>query len=144
MARSKRPWRNGDEKLFTLQQMQTAEMFSPSWWEKVIPAYSFSGFNSDQPLGASGLLPIHPGRAFGWAMVAEGVGRHDMLWIHRQIRAFLDEWQQHRQFQRVECLVQAEWSAAERWAEMLGFEREGRLRCYDPYGRDYLIMARIR
>ncbi len=47
-------------------------------------------------------------------------------------------------FQRVEAYVDPEFPQAIKWAEMLGFEREGLMKRFTPSGQDQYLYARTR
>lgn len=44
---------------------------------------------------------------------------------------------------RVECFVDVHFQQGMRWAEMLGFQREGLMRSFTPDGRDHVLFARV-
>ncbi|MEN9417119.1 MAG: hypothetical protein RI988_739 [Pseudomonadota bacterium] len=100
------------------------------------PAYG--AWVGDRIVGAGGLLEVWPGRAHAWALIGEGAGRHWLL-IHRATLRALES----HSFRRVETAVVSDFAAGHRWAEMLGFVREGRMRGYAPDGTDCDLYARV-
>lgn len=99
----------------------------------------YTAFVGGRPVACCGLMDIWPGRAMAWAFIAEDVGRH-MVGVTKAVRKFLDM----RAPRRCEMYVDAGFDAGYRWAELLGFRREGLLRSFDPDGRDQVLYARIR
>lgn len=100
---------------------------------------AYTAFVGDQPLAACGLMDIWPGRAMAWAFLDERAGPH-MLAITRSVRRFLDL----KAPRRTELYVDAGFEAGYRWANLLGFEREGFLRAFDVDGRNQVLYSRIR
>ena len=115
---------------------------------------SFTGYCGDRLLGCAGLRPCWANRGELWIMLSATMRRSDMVWLHRQAKAFLEEHQLPTiansrpiypyDFTRIECYVLENFVEGHRWAKMLGFESEGLLRCFDPLGYDYRLYARIR
>ncbi len=102
---------------------------------------SISGFRDDEVILCAGILPQWEGRAIVWALLADSVGRCDMMWIHRQTLWFLDT--QVKNYRRIEAHVDELFTAAHKWVRMLKFESEGLMRHFDPLGRDMRLYARI-
>jgi len=95
-------------------------------------------FDHDRIILCGGIIEKSKTHGECWALLAEGAGRH-MTWLHYATKRFIDM----RRWQRLEAAVQKGFSAGCRWAELLGFEFEGEMRCYS--GEDtYLRYARIR
>lgn len=93
-------------------------------------------------LGMAGLIPVYPGRfLIAWALLSRHSGPH-MLAITRQVRRMLGA----QDVDRIEMTVNAEFEAAQKWADMLGFVRETPepLRKRGPGGTDEYIYARVR
>lgn len=92
------------------------------------------------PVCVGGVLEIWPGRGYVYALLDAHVGPH-MLSLTRAIRFLLAD----LPFARIEMVVEADFTAGRRWAELLGFELETpvALRRFLPSGRDAWIYARI-
>jgi ribosomal protein S18 acetylase RimI-like enzyme len=90
-------------------------------------------------IACAGLIPQWQGRAVAWALISNAAGPH-FLGVHRAVRRAL----QVHDFRRVETGVVVDFEEGHRWAKMLGFEREGRMRAYTPDGRDCDLYARVR
>lgn len=93
-------------------------------------------------LACAGLAPHWPGRSTGWALLSAGIGPNRFIAVHRLIAAALDR-HETRHPGRIEIQIDPDHAAALRWATILGFDVEGRLRRYLPDGRDMILMARI-
>jgi len=93
-------------------------------------------------LVCAGLTQRWPGRAVGWALLSRRIRPNRFLAVHRLIAAALDR-AAMRDPGRIEVQIDPGHAAALRWARLLGFETEGRMRRYLPDGRDMILMARV-
>lgn len=100
---------------------------------------AFSAIADGRVLACAGLAQCWPGHWLAWAVLTFGIGAR-MTAITRAARAVLDDIDAHR----IEMLVRAGHDAGARWALMLGFEHEGRLRRYGPAAQDHDVYARVR
>lgn len=100
---------------------------------------AFTGFQDGKAIGCAGLIEIWPGRDCAWSLLSD-CGPRAFLNVHRTIMRFLGE----RRTRRTEMSVDADHAAGQRWAELLGFRKEGLMRSYSPDGRDAYLYARIR
>jgi len=120
-------------------QAHRAAELTPEVLEFIAGMEAYTALVDDRPLACCGLLPFHPGRSLAWAFIAEDVGTH-LLGVTKAVRTFLDL----RAPRRVEMYVDAGFEPGERWARMLGFQREGYLRAFDSNGGDQIMYARVR
>lgn len=74
-----------------------------------------------------------------WAMLAHDAG-DNFFRIHRAVKRGLEACTARR----VEMHVDVDFTEGHRWARLLGFEREGHLRCWLPDGRDVILYARVK
>jgi hypothetical protein len=93
-------------------------------------------------LACVGIVPCWPGRAVAWALLSDRIQPNRFLAVHRRVKAALDRHGMRHPW-RIEIQVDPTHLAALRWAAMLGFLVEGRMRRYLPDGRDMILMARI-
>ena len=100
------------------------------------PAYS--AVDGDAVFACAGIIPQWEGRAVAWALIASEAGRN-MVRIHKAVSRALAV----HQYRRIETAVASDFEQGHRWALMLGFEREGRMRGYTPDGRDCDLYARV-
>ncbi len=121
-------------------QARNAERLTPELlaWIGTLEAYTaFSP--TGEPMACAGLMDIWPGRAMAWSFISEGAGRH-LIGVTKAVKRFLEL----KAPRRTELYVDAGFEAGYRWAELLGFEREGYLKSFDADGRDQVLYARIR
>lgn len=118
-----------------MQPMLADPSYGPSLAEAG-PAYS--AVHGDAVFACAGIIPQWNGRAVAWALIASEAGRH-MVTIHKAVRRALDL----HKFRRIETAVASDFEQGHRWARLLGFEREGRMRAYTPDGRDCDLYARV-
>lgn len=116
------------------------ERFSPQYGHALETAGNgWTAFYDGHPVACAGLVEQWEGRALAWALIAKDAGPH-FVRITRAVRRALDV----AQWRRVEAHVDAEFAAGIRWAEMLGFSVESKMRAFTPEGRDAFMFARIR
>ena len=99
----------------------------------------WAGLIDGKVVGCAGISECWPGRAEAWTLLAPdafSVFRQ----IHRTVRQVLSDGRWHR----VEMKVDAGHAEAIRWAEHLGFEREGLMRKYTADQRDVFLYARVK
>ncbi len=100
------------------------------------PAYSL--VDGDEVFASAGLIPQWEHRAVAWALIAAEAGKHFFL-IHKAVRRALI----FHNYRRVETSVACDFEQGHRWAQLLGFEREGRMRAFTPDGQDCDLYARV-
>lgn len=100
---------------------------------------AFAGLADGAVVGCAGVVMLSAQRGHAWALLAAPapVG---FVPIHRAVAAFLDR----QAVRRIETAVDSDFAAGHRWARMLGFAREGRMRAYGLDGRDADLYARVR
>ena len=89
-------------------------------------------------IACAGILEFWANRGQGWALFSEAA-LANFTAIHRFTRGVLRE----QPFARVEIFVDQHHAAAIRWAERLGFEREGLMRRFTTDGRDCFLYAKV-
>lgn len=78
-------------------------------------------------------------RAIVWSLLSKDVGRH-FTRIHKAAFRLMDM----VSIRRIEAHVDPDFPEAHRWIKMLGFEFEGRMKAFSPYGDDMDLYARIK
>lgn len=128
------------------QDKQLASMIENlgGWIQHAVAGHTFTFRHEGVVLGIGGVLPVSKGRAFGWTVIGCEMDRPDWLYATRSIISYLDELQLEPEYTRIETTVQTDFPEAHRWAGLLGFEREGTMRCYGGPGLDHDLYARIR
>lgn len=111
---------------------------NPEYCASLCNGKAYAAVVGGQIVAAGGLVEMWEGRAHAWALVGVEAGRHWVA-IHRAtLRAF-----DAHPFRRVETAVASSFRPGHRWAEMLGFVREGCMRAYAPGGDDCDLYARV-
>jgi hypothetical protein len=101
------------------------------------PAYS--AVIDDKVIACLGIIPQWENRAIAWGLISGDAGKY-FIGVHKAVKRFLDL----QDYARIETSVSCNFDQGHRWAQMLGFEREGMMRKYTPDGRDCDLYARIR
>lgn len=121
------------------RQRADAGYASPQHYRQLAAAPSFSVLDGDEVLLCGGVIPMWPGRALCWALLAASIG-HRMTGCVRTARRFLAEQPQRR----LEMDVALDHFNGHRHAQLLGFAVETpRLRAYYPDGSDGSLYVRI-
>lgn len=100
---------------------------------------AFSAVIDDEIIAALGIIPQWQNRAIAWGLIGAKANRH-LLAVHRAVKRFLNM----TEYRRIETSVAVNFAEAHRWAQMLGFEREGTMRAFTPDGQDCDLYARVR
>lgn len=101
---------------------------------------AYSAIDGDTVIASAGIVEQWKGRGLCWALLAGDIGASRFVRVSRAVRRAVDV----AQWRRLEMQVDAEHVAAMRWAELLGFEVESKLRSFLPDGRDAFMYVRIR
>ena len=99
---------------------------------------TFTATHDGEVIACVGLIPFSGHCRRVWAYLSADSGRV-MLLLHRNIL----RWLRYHGAGRIEATIACDFLAAIRWAEMLGFEREGPMKQFER-GRDYFLYARVR
>jgi len=100
---------------------------------------AFAGLADGAVIGCAGVVMLSAQRGHAWALLGKA-SPAGFVAIHRAVVGFLDR----QPLRRVETAVDSDFAAGHRWARMLGFSREGRMRAYGLDGRDADLYARVR
>jgi hypothetical protein len=121
------------------QAMMQPLLDSPTYAQSLKDAGpAYSAVDGDVVFACAGFIPQWEGRAVAWALVSSEAGMR-FVGITRAVRRAL----QLHPFRRVETAVTHDFPQGHRWAQMLGFTREGLMRSYTPDGRDCDLYARV-
>ncbi len=108
--------------------------------EKSGPAVSF--FFGRRILACAGVSLLWPGVGEGWLMLSSE-GAREVRAIYAVSRALVDRWIKVCNLRRLQCAVRADQPRSIRFAEWLGFQREGLMRCYGPGAVDHYMYAKV-
>ena len=99
----------------------------------------------DVIIGVGGVVLLWPGVGEFWLMLTKDVKEHtSSLTVMRGIKEFIDEIIEVRGIDRAQSILRADFDAAIKMNEFLGFKREGLMRKYLPDGSDAYIYARVK
>lgn len=136
------PFQPGHLHSLNLQKAQaslTPTLTLPGYAEGLATAGPcYSAVDGDDVYAAAGFFPQWENRAIVWALVSESAGKH-FVKIHR---AVLRSFALHP-YRRLETCVVEGFDEGHRWAKLLGFELEGKMRSWTPDGRDAWMYSRI-
>ena len=101
-----------------------------------------SAISGGQMLCCWGIIQIWPGLAEGWLLTSNQIEGYAVS-LTRGARRYFKQVATELKLNRLQITVNSRNIVAIRWADALGFEREGRLRNYGPSGDDYFMYARV-
>lgn len=101
--------------------------------------YAWTGLADGRPIACAGIVEQWRGRGLAWALLSTEAGGH-FVRVTRAVQRALDL----SPLRRIEMHVDCHFAAANRWAEMLGFQCESVMRSFNPEGRDAFMYVRIR
>ena len=94
-------------------------------------------------IGCAGVALLWEGVGEGWFMGSERMQKNRYSVI-RYVRKMLFKHQENGPLRRIHANVRADWPEALRFAEFLGFTKEGLLRKFGPDGKDYYVLGRVK
>lgn len=100
---------------------------------------AFTAIYDEHVVACLGIIPQWENRAVAWGLIGIDAGRA-FVSVHRAVRRFLEL----QQYARIETAVSSEFEEGHRWAQLLGFQKEGTMRAYTPDGRDCDLYARLK
>jgi hypothetical protein len=125
------------------QERKGLSQFDDEQWTAVAAnEIAFTGKYDDRIVCIAGLTPRWTGLADAWLILDESVKAKELLLITRSIVDIVLHYMPDP-FHRIQTTVRADWPNAHRWAEMLGFTREGTMRRGGPYGEDLDLYALV-
>lgn len=123
-----------------MMDVQPAQRLYVQQAEELQVGDAWTGIADDGTVvGCAGLVEVWEGRAYAWAVLSAGAGKH-MRQIVKAISAKLAA----SPVKRIEMAVDCRFSPGCRLASLLGFEVEARCKAYLYGGRDAYLYARVR
>jgi len=114
--------------------------FDPAYGEALkLSGPAFTGIHEGRVLGCAGLVKQWENRAIAWSLLSSDIG-NEFVRIHKAVYRFLEL----TDFDRVEAHVDANFDQGHRWIRMLGFEKEGYMKRFNPNGGDAVLYARLK
>jgi len=92
-------------------------------------------------VGIVGVIVTRPGCASAWALLSDSINAYPIETTH-VIIDLCDGFAEEYDLRRMDMLCNADNNRNVRWAKILGFMLEGRLKHFGDDGQDLLIMAR--
>jgi len=103
---------------------------------------SFTLLDDNKPICSGGIIPSWLGNAQGWVISSKRIFKNKIR-AARLIRERTDLLCANNKIWRLQTAVKADFKIGIRFAEFLGFKKEGLMVGYGPDKTDYYLMARI-
>jgi hypothetical protein len=103
---------------------------------------SFTALVNNKPIAAGGMYLLWDGVAEGWVMATKDIWEYRIT-MARNFKEKFDILVKTSKVKRIQTNVKANFKLGHRFAEWLGFEKEGLMKYYGPDGSDYIRYARI-
>lgn len=93
------------------------------------------------PKASFGLMPVWKGRAQVWAVVGDNV--NNWIALHKSVKSLMEATAKDYGIIRLEMTTEVGFKQSERWARMLGFNKESLMPSYGPDGLDHINWVRL-
>ncbi len=103
---------------------------------------AFTLLDDNVPICSGGIIPTWLGNAQGWVISSKRIFRNKVK-ASRLIKERTDLLCANNKIWRLQTAVKADFKIGIRFAEFLGFNKEGLMVGYGPDKTDYYLMARI-
>ena len=103
---------------------------------------AFTLLDNNVPICSGGIIPTWLGNAQGWVISSKRIFRNKVK-ASRLIKERTDLLCANNKIWRLQTAVKADFKIGIRFAEFLGFNKEGLMRGHGPDKTDYYLMARI-
>ena len=103
---------------------------------------AFTLLDNNVPICSGGIVPTWLGNAQGWVISSKRIFRNKVK-ASRLIKERTDLLCANNKIWRLQTAVKADFKIGIRFAEFLGFKKEGLMVGYGPDKTDYYLMARI-
>lgn len=103
---------------------------------------SFTALINNKPIAAGGIYMLWDNVAEGWVMATNDVWQYSII-MARHFKKKTDVLIETSKIKRLQTTVKADFKLGHKFAEWLGFEKEGLMKYYGPDGSDYYRYARI-
>ena len=103
---------------------------------------AFTLLDDNVPICSGGIVPTWLGNAQGWVISSKRIFRNKVK-ASRLIKERTDLLCANNKIWRLQTAVKADFKIGIRFAEFLGFNKEGLMVGYGPDKTDYYLMARI-
>ena len=103
---------------------------------------SFTGLLNNKPVAAGGICYLWDGVAEGWVLASRDIFKYP-IFCAKTIKQRTDLLAKNNKLKRIQTAVKADSDTAIRFAERLGFKREGLMKNYGPDGADHYLYAKV-
>ena len=103
---------------------------------------SFTGLLNNKPIAAGGISYLWDGVAEGWVLASRDIFKYP-IFCAKTIKRRTDLLAKNNKLRRIQTAVKADSDTAIRFAEWLGFKREGFMKNYGPDGADHYLYAKV-
>jgi len=103
---------------------------------------SFTGLLNNKPIAAGGICYLWDGVAEGWILASRDIFKYP-IFCAKTIKRRTDLLAKNNKLKRIQTAVKADSDTAIRFAEWLGFKREGLMKNYGPDGADHYLYAKV-
>ena len=137
--------RHGDEMIeFGLNDklMDSDATFKENRIDFAMAGLAYTLLDNNVPVCSGGIIPTWLGNAQGWAISSKRIFKNKIK-AARLIKKRMDLLCANNKIWRLQTAVKADFKIGIRFAEFLGFNKEGLMVGYGPDKTDYYLMARI-
>ena len=137
--------RHGDEMIeFGLNDklMDSDATFKENRIDFAMAGLAYTLLDNNVPVCSGGIIPTWLGNAQGWVISSKRIFRNKVK-ASRLIKERTDLLCANNKIWRLQTAVKADFKIGIRFAEFLGFNKEGLMVGYGPDKTDYYLMARI-
>ena len=137
--------RHGDEMIeFGLNDklMDSDATFKENRIDFAMAGLAYTLLDNNVPVCSGGIIPTWLGNAQGWVLSSKRIFRNKIK-AARLIKERTDLLCANNKIWRLQTAVKADFKIGIRFAEFLGFNKEGLMVGYGPDKTDYYLMARI-
>ena len=137
--------RHGDEMIeFGLNDklMDSDATFKENRIDFAMAGLAYTLLDNNVPVCSGGIIPTWLGNAQGWAISSKRIFKNKIK-AARLIKKRMDLLCANNKIWRLQTAVKANFKIGIRFAEFLGFNKEGLMVGYGPDKTDYYLMARI-
>jgi hypothetical protein len=93
-------------------------------------------------LAVVGIVQIRAGFAEAWTLTSDEI-KEAPLGFHKMVLAMIRHAEKRYSIRRLQMTVKADYADGKRWAESLGFVKEGVMRHFDVDGSNHILYARV-
>lgn len=124
-----------------LEKIQVGSRYAPGECPKTILTTAFTLFAGEEILAIIGGFPFIPGVVHFWGLISDAVTKYPLA-FHKECLKVIRWYEVNEKPRRIQIDVRVTYREGCRWAEALGFKREGTLARWCPDGSDAYLYGR--